>query len=210
MLLVSSKVNYVISELRKTKSLDMSRYNQIWFTCSTIAFVALFSCSWSEIVRAHFVSSCSNLMKTFQTIFKLNFWNLTMHVRPVRNASESFQVDKQSLLIQNGSQNVWCDLCIEREVLRFSREVEWIGFTLGILQQVKKWIPVLVSWQHTLTQFPQQFIGCGSICDLFYPSGHSYIITLILRNYAQQPKRANLSSPIAPSSPFPSLPLCWL
>lgn len=104
-------------------------------------------------------------------------------------------------------------LCIEREVLRFSREVEWTGFTLWVLQQVKKWIPVLVSWQHTLTQFPQQFIGCGSICDLFYPSGHSYIITLILHNYAQQPKRAILSSPLFPathSSPCAGPSICMI
>lgn len=106
---------------------------------------------------------------------------------------------------------VWL-LCIEREVLIFSREMEWTGFTLWILQQVKKWIPVLVSWQHTLTQFPQQFIGSGSICDLFCPSGHSYIITLILHNYAQSQKGQSCLPPLLPaihSYPFPCAGPVW-
>lgn len=156
--------------------------------------------------KSTFSLSCFDLMKTFQNTFKLSFWNLSMHVRPVRNASESFQVDTQSFLIQNGTQSVQCDSCTLRGKYWGFLE-RWTGFTLWILQQVKKWIPLLVSWQHTLTQFPQQFISCGSICDLFYPSGHGYIITFILHNYAEQLKSAILSSPIAHSNQF--FPLGW-
>lgn len=130
-------------------------------------------------------------------------------MRPVRSALKPFQVNAQSTLMQNATQSVQDNSCIESKVLICHPEVEWMGFTLWILLQVKIWIPLLVSWQHTLTQFLWQYIGCGSICDLFHPSGHSYIITLISYSYAQQPKRAVLSFPIALSNSFLSFPMCW-
>lgn len=85
---VTSELNYVISELRKTRSLDMgtTRYAAHLFHGSFRSTVLLFVV-WD--CKSTFSLSCSDLLKIFQNIFKINFWNLTMHVRPVRNASYS-------------------------------------------------------------------------------------------------------------------------
>lgn len=87
---LSSKLNCIISELRKT-----------WVQCGTPAHLfpggfwshcALFMV-WDH--KNAFSLNCSDLMKTFQNILKPKFWNLRVHIRPVKSASESVQVDKE-------------------------------------------------------------------------------------------------------------------